>query len=73
MSEIPALVDALGNSAINLTAQTLFDAQMEKIYGATSWDADRKAMTRAAALRAAWASVAAPPVSGRRPRPCPSA
>jgi tetratricopeptide (TPR) repeat protein len=35
-----ALVEALGVTAINVTAQTLFDAQMEKAYLATSFDKD---------------------------------
>ena len=35
-----ALVEALGVTAINVTAQTLFDAQMEKVYQATSFDKD---------------------------------
>ncbi|MBE3071587.1 MAG: hypothetical protein IMZ67_01310, partial [Acidobacteria bacterium] len=34
---LPALVEALGNSAISLGAQTLFDAQMTSVYGATTF------------------------------------
>ena len=37
---IAALVEALGTTAINLTAQTLFDAQMEQAYLASSFDKD---------------------------------
>jgi len=39
---LPALVEALGNTAINVGAQTLFDAQMQKVYDATTFDKDNK-------------------------------
>lgn len=37
---LPALVEALGHTAINIGAQTLFDAQMDKVYLATTFDKD---------------------------------
>lgn len=37
---LPALVEALGNTAINIGAQTLFDTQMDKVYLATTFDKD---------------------------------
>lgn len=41
-SALPALVESLGNTAINIGAQTLFDKQMDKVYAATSFDKDGK-------------------------------
>ncbi len=36
---LPALVEALGTSAINIGAQSVFESQMEALYKATTWDA----------------------------------
>jgi hypothetical protein len=39
---LPVLVESLGNTAINIGSETLFDAQMDKIYEATKFNNDGK-------------------------------